>query len=1223
MGYEIEEEGMISRYLLGRLAEDEQQQLEEKIMVDNELFNRVLLAEDEMVEEYVQGELSESDRAGFEASFLSTPQGREQVSFAKALSEYVSRASASEAHGTTETAGEERERVTEEAARDSKTSRPVWWRRPALVPYFRLAAAAVIVLGLGLGIWRVFFYQSEVSRGIAALAQAYREQRPLEARITGFNYAPVANTRGEQAKADQVALDRAERILLDAVFEHPGPASYHALGKLYLAEQKFEKAIGQFEEALKTDPNNAQLHSDYGAALLEKGKAGRAKGDGKSLEDFARSLEHLSRALELNGSQLEALFNRAILYQNMMLSHKAAEDWRNYIEKDPHSTWSDEARKNLQSSQDQQEKTSQSNEQILQDFLDAYRLADDEKAWNTISRNMEATTGRLISWQLLNAFFDATTNHRSDEAGRALEALSFAGQLEQSRAGDSYTSDVVLLYRSASARQIAQLAEAHKLFNRGLALCVQASYFKALESFSKAKKEFENAGNRMEASFADIYLGYCSLHVGNTRHASSVFKELIQRCEQQNYKWLGGLAFNALSSVEFAANKYSSAISCVSRALRISQQMGDTFNTQRNLTQLADDHKVVGDYSRSAQCLQRCLSLAETDWPGPRQMWFTCDALAEVLTYLRFYAAAEEYEREALRLAVEELRDPAPTYQSHVRLGIILGKRQEYDDAIRHVQIGYEIAKNNSPDGELFTAYSSLQLGHLYRQTHEYGKALSYFDQALAIVNRLDFHAVTYDVHKGRLLCHIAEGNDLMAQEELQTVLGLSEDYRSTILEERNRNKFFDIEQSVYDLAIDFEYSRMHNDQEAFRYSEASRARSLLDLISSQPQVSEGDGERDLTFTSNVYQPLPLSAIRERMPDQAQILQYAVLENKLLIWAIGKGKSDFAVAEQPVGLNELNEKVLAFRELIVSPRTGEKTDEIQRGAWLYNTLVKPVEAALDRSKQICVIPDKVLNYLPFSALISPDGNYLASDYLLSFSPSSTVFILCTEAARGKGGAKDERILSVGNPQFDREEFQLDELSSAAGEAREIASCYRHGSACLLIGPDAREDAVLKQLEKCDVAHLASHYVVNETSPMLSKLLLAKEANGSGVRREPDGVLQLDEIYQRKLSRLRLVVLSACQTGIEHYYNGEGMIGMSRPFIAAGVPLVVASLWPVDSDSTAELMIKFHKYRKGTEHRSTTEALRSAQLDMIADSQQHHDDPNRWASFIVIGGYASF
>jgi CHAT domain-containing protein len=108
----------------------------------------------------------------------------------------------------------------------------------------------------------------------------------------------------------------------------------------------------------------------------------------------------------------------------------------------------------------------------------------------------------------------------------------------------------------------------------------------------------------------------------------------------------------------------------------------------------------------------------------------------------------------------------------------------------------------------------------------------------------------------------------------------------------------------------------------------------------------------------------------------------------------------------------------------------------------------------------------------------------------------------------------------------------------------------------------------------------------------------------------------------KLPRTRLVVLSACQSGIEYAYRGEGAIGFARPFLATGVPLVIASLWPVDSETTADLMISFHKFR--TEQKlPTVEALRSAQLAYLHNSQHDSERSFSWAAFTTIGGYAVF
>ena len=101
--------------------------------------------------------------------------------------------------------------------------------------------------------------------------------------------------------------------------------------------------------------------------------------------------------------------------------------------------------------------------------------------------------------------------------------------------------------------------------------------------------------------------------------------------------------------------------------------------------------------------------------------------------------------------------------------------------------------------------------------------------------------------------------------------------------------------------------------------------------------------------------------------------------------------------------------------------------------------------------------------------------------------------------------------------------------------------------------------------------------------------------------------------------MRLVVLSACQTAIEQQYGGEGAVSIARPFIAAGVPLVVATLWPVDSSSSERLMTAFHRHRRSK--LTTAAALRQAQLDMLEHDSQRLHHPYYWAAYTVIGRYA--
>jgi CHAT domain-containing protein len=106
----------------------------------------------------------------------------------------------------------------------------------------------------------------------------------------------------------------------------------------------------------------------------------------------------------------------------------------------------------------------------------------------------------------------------------------------------------------------------------------------------------------------------------------------------------------------------------------------------------------------------------------------------------------------------------------------------------------------------------------------------------------------------------------------------------------------------------------------------------------------------------------------------------------------------------------------------------------------------------------------------------------------------------------------------------------------------------------------------------------------------------------------------------RLTRSKLAILSACRSGIERYYAGEGVIGLSRAFLGAGVPLVVASQWPVETESTEDLMVEFHRLRK-VENLPTSSALRRAALHLIEGGR--YAAPYYWAAFFAVGGHASY
>ena len=446
-------------------------------------------------------------------------------------------------------------------------------------------------------------------------------------------------------------------------------------------------------------------------------------------------------------------------------------------------------------------------------------------------------------------------------------------------------------------------------------------------------------------------------------------------------------------------------------------------------------------------------------------------------------------------------------------------------------------------------------------------------------------------------------------------MLGLSELYRSKITEDSHRNSFFDEEQGVYDLAVGYEFAEETNYLKALGYSEQSRARSLLDAVRWGTSTRNTNPEAGSPV---VTRSLAVPEIQARMPSNSQIVQYAVLEDRVIIWVVTQ--ADVKQKSVPIQLKELTEKVNAFLDTI-NRRPLDEAYQRDRGSELYGLLIRPIEDYLDESRVLVIVPDKILNYLPFAVLTSSDTSYyLIEKYELGVAPSSTLFANLSAMARRKSVTREEHLLSVGDPKFDAKAFRsLQRLPSSGEEARAVAGLYPNNHQ-LLLREQATESTIKRELESAEVAHLAMHFIVNERSEMLSGFPLTPEAsNNSGIE-SSNGFLESQEVYRLNLRRMRLAILSACQTGIERQYRGEGAVGAARPFFVAGVPTVVASLWPVDSDASAELMINFHRHLQGPLR--VTQALKEAQVEMIHSADARYRHPYYWAPFLTIGGLTS-
>jgi CHAT domain-containing protein len=1178
----------LRKYLLGEITDAlELESIEKKMLSDGLFLAEIDRVEAELIEEYRNEMLNSGEKKNFEKYFLAAPERKEKFRFMLALEESAAEYAAAKAKA--------------EAAKEfngQKKYRASFIHGLFASGALKFVSFGILVLCAGAGLW-YFAGSDRVSQGLAELRTAYLKQRPTEARLSALDYAPPLNTRGggtEQAEIDTTALDSAGLLLTAAVKEKPGVDSHRALGLYYASLRNFNKALAQFELGAAFDPAGAAFYADYGAVLLETARTGPNESAEKRVRHLEDSLSRLDKALEIDSGFLPALFNRALCLEEMNPA-AAREAWKKYLEKDPSSKWAREAQEHLKAL-DEKATGAKDPPQVLSDFLRAYESGNEVEAWKIAGESKEMITGTMISEQLTRGLLSAAAQGTPKEADRMLSAFIFLGRLEKENAGDNFFSELADYYRQTAPNDRAKLNRAQTLTMEGYALCGKGAYREALAKFTESRKIFAETRNPLEAAKTDYWISYCKAE-GNAEESLKLSRTLADYSRARSYKWLLGQALTQSAATYIRQSKFSPAIRNNKEALKIARETSDAYNIQKASNQLTDTYSQLNEAAGAFENSQNSLRESGTYFNSPRQTWRNYMFASQVSYRFGLGESSLSFAQEAVRLSREVMADPAAITDSFLFLSAVYKAKQDYNDALNAAEEGIRISLTfeDEPTRDRLLADSLLLKAEAQRPLGDCARARETYDQAISLYHEQGQEKTikNYYARKGRLLCYEELGLNQSVEDDLPAVLALTEDLRAQVEEEDAKTSFFAKEQGIYEFAAAHALKE-NNTELAFNYIESGKARSLLDDLR-HPGASPASG------STNV---LTLPEIRQQLPAGSQLVQYAVLPDKLLIWVVTDSKVSYA--ESNISSRDLDDRVRKFMQYASHYGTDRgRLQELE--AELHTLLIKPIQPFLDKEKAVIIAPDKILCYLPFEVLRPAAGKYAIEDYQLSYAPSGTLFVLLSQKAVKRYSGGEESFLGVGNPAFDRTENpNLPDLPAAEKEIRASAAFYKVRPTFL--GPDAVKEKILAALPGADVFHFAGHFTVNEPSPQFSKFLLA----GNPLSSEND--LTTAEIRRLKLGKIRLVVLSACQTAIENYYHGEGAIGIARTFFAADAPVVVASRWKVDSNAAAALMTAFHRNRK-EKGLSAAAALRAAQIELLKD--ENFDSPYFWAAFAAIGG----
>jgi CHAT domain-containing protein/Tfp pilus assembly protein PilF len=407
----------------------------------------------------------------------------------------------------------------------------------------------------------------------------------------------------------------------------------------------------------------------------------------------------------------------------------------------------------------------------------------------------------------------------------------------------------------------------------------------------------------------------------------------------------------------------------------------------------------------------------------------------------------------------------------------------------------------------------------------------------------------------------------------------------------------------------------------------------------SQADTELGDWLRELRSRNPRYaalkypEPVTLAETQRMLDDKTLLLSYSLAEPASFLFAVTR--DDFQVKQLPseAMLGEGVQKLLAA----VTDKNHPAPEEYRRQAVrLSRQLLQPVSHMLAGKNALVIVPDGVLHRLPFEVLLLPGVSaqgdlrrlpYLIQRFAISYAPSASVLAGLQSEPRETA---PKGFIAFGDPVYEhRDEGEIASTLRAAGagrlnfqrlshsrdEVEGIARMFANNDREIFLGEAASEENVKapERLSRYRMVHFSTHGYVNKARPRFSGLVLSLPSQSA--TRNPqseDGLLSAYEILNLKL-RADLVVLSACETGLGKEVKGEGLMSLMRAFMYAGTPSVVVSLWNVNDESAADLMILFYRNLK-TGRMSKSEALRQAQLETIHDN----GFPFFWAPFVLVG-----
>jgi CHAT domain-containing protein len=764
---------------------------------------------------------------------------------------------------------------------------------------------------------------------------------------------------------------------------------------------------------------------------------------------------------------------------------------------------------------------------------------------------------------------------------------------------------------------------------------------------------------------------------GDYAHAERLYQQALaiyQKWGSQADFWSATVRSD-LASMYQEKGDFKKAESLYELALNIYEKaLGEENSTTAQvLNNLAQVHVSKGEYERAAELHQRALAIREklfgrTSSPYAESL----HNLASLLRALRDYDRAKELSQQAIAIWENTLGRNHPNVAwAYSNLAVLQSETQDTAGAVKSMKQVNEIEEHNL---KLILATGSEEQKQIY-------------------LNNLSGH-VEYAVS---LNVRYALDNNEATELALTSILqrkGRALDAMSDQI--GNLRRRASVEDNVLLDHLEHVRSQLATLQISGggKLKPEDRAAEISKLEVENEQIEASIGRRSEEFRAE-FQTVDVEAVRKALPSGAALVEF-ILFRAFDVQAkkvIGEQYAAYVLRpESPmplvVGLGDapaIDEQIQRWRLALSDP----KRDDVKAlGRALDEKLMRPVRRLLGPARRLFVSSDGALNLIPFAALVDEDNHHLVENYSITYltsgrdllrlqlprvdQPSNIVIVadplfdLASAQGNGSNSVSEPQSATPGVQSKRSVDFTTFDYQPLLGTAAEARALSRLWPSATVWSEERATEAAIKQVKNPRILHIATHgffltnkprtekaseppgsfkptipdSLFNQENPLLrSGLILAgvkQQRSGEG----EDGVLTAFEMAGLNLSGTKLVVLSACETGLGDVKRGEGLYGLRRALVLAGSESQVISLWKVSDVGTRDLMTAYYTRLQKGEGRA--EALRQVQLAILGGqlkgnvgsgkrettdtgentAGKNYRHPYYWAAFIQSGDWRS-